>query len=221
MKLKRPLIAAAVFFAAGEAMGQTAGQDSSATAAGAEPEDEAAALAEPMNELDGAGAAAAPGLRGAAAASPPVPRAWAHATNSRKRLKRALGRSAAGESVAVEADVLLGHHKAPGGGKEGGGLGGRRPVMAHPPSRVSDLSFVDFLSGVRGRVPVKLDFKDRSVVTVALEAMEALDFAADHNMPLWLNADVLPGPGADVVAAKAAEEGRTLVDADEFIEQCT
>ena len=94
-------------------------------------------------------------------------------------------------------------------------------MMAHPPSQVSDLSFVDFLSGVRGRVPVKLDFKDRSVVTVALEAMEALDFAADHNMPLWLNADVLPGPGADVVAAKAAEEGRTLVDADEFIEQCT
>ncbi|XP_063618323.1 protein FAM151A isoform X2 [Cydia splendana] len=117
---------------------------------------------------------------------------WAHAVNNKTYLQAAL----ASDVQMLEADIVLGQLI----GKEGPPI----PVMAHPPATTSDLSLGDFLSIVaqhnKGiakdkQKGVKLDFK-------SIEAFEkAQDLIArfskpEVTFPLWLNADILPGPVA-------------------------
>ncbi|XP_063536883.1 protein FAM151A isoform X2 [Cydia strobilella] len=117
---------------------------------------------------------------------------WAHAVNNKTYLQAAL----ASDVQMLEADIVLGQLI----GKEGPPI----PVMAHPPATTSDLSLGDFLSIVaqhnKGiakdkQKGAKLDFK-------SIEAFEkAQDLIArfskpEVTFPLWLNADILPGPVA-------------------------
>ncbi|XP_061704088.1 protein FAM151A isoform X3 [Cydia pomonella] len=117
---------------------------------------------------------------------------WAHAVNNKTYLQAAL----ASDVQMLEADIVLGQLI----GKEGPLI----PVMAHPPATTSDLSLGDFLSIVaqhnkgiakEKQKGVKLDFK-------SIEAFEkAQDLIArfskpEVTFPLWLNADILPGPVA-------------------------
>ncbi|XP_063377955.1 protein FAM151A isoform X3 [Cydia fagiglandana] len=117
---------------------------------------------------------------------------WAHAVNNKTYLQAAL----ASDVQMLEADIVLGQLI----GKEGPPI----PVMAHPPATTSDLSLGDFLSIVaqhnKGiakdkQKGVKLDFK-------SIEAFEkAQDLIArfskpEVTFPVWLNADILPGPVA-------------------------
>ncbi|CAK1540785.1 unnamed protein product [Leptosia nina] len=113
---------------------------------------------------------------------------WAHAVNNKTYLEAAL----ASEVSMLEADIVLGHVK----GKDGPPI----PVMAHPPATTSDLTLADFLSAVSQfnnvnskQKGVKLDFK----------SIDAFEKAQDHiapflkpdiTFPIWLNADILPGP---------------------------
>ncbi|CAG9579052.1 unnamed protein product [Danaus chrysippus] len=128
---------------------------------------------------------------------------WAHAVNNKTYLEAAL----ASELSMLEADVVLGHIT----GKDGPPI----PIMAHPPATTSDLSLGDFLTGVAQynnvnakQKGVKLDFK-------SIEAFEkAQDIIAPFSkpevtFPLWLNADILPGP------IKATTKP---VDAEKFIQ---
>ncbi|KAL0881222.1 hypothetical protein ABMA27_002324 [Loxostege sticticalis] len=88
------------------------------------------------------------------------------------------------------------------------------PVTAHPPATTSDLSLSDFLSTVAQfnnvnakQKGVKLDFK-------SIEAFEkAQNLIAPYSkpgvgFPLWLNADILPGP---------VEATTTPVDPSKFL----
>merc|ERR1711934_710942 len=109
---------------------------------------------------------------------------WSHATNSKALLNQALADS----TMMIEADVSLGP--------------GNTPIMAHPPANTSDLSLQQFLETVLesteggAKKGIKLDFKLLGVVEPSLSMLEGLrDRLA---IPLWLNADILQGPGGGV-----------------------
>ena len=106
---------------------------------------------------------------------------WSHATNSRAKLDKALTDS----TMMIEADVSLG--------------AGNKPIMAHPPANTSDLSLEQFLESVLASTQsgekkgIKLDFKFLGVVEPSLVMLDKL--RDKMNFPVWLNADILKGPG--------------------------
>ena len=106
---------------------------------------------------------------------------WSHATNSRAKLDKALADS----TMMIEADVSLGAEN--------------EPIMAHPPANTSDLSLEQFLESVLASTQsgekkgIKLDFKFLGVVEPSLVMLDKL--RDKLNIPVWLNADILKGPG--------------------------
>ena len=106
---------------------------------------------------------------------------WSHATNSKALLDQALADS----TMMIEADVSLG--------------AGNTPIMAHPPASTSDLSLQQFLESVLATTEsgakkgIKLDFKFLGVVEPSLQLLDGL--RERLAIPLWLNADILQGPG--------------------------
>ncbi|XP_060764012.1 protein FAM151B isoform X2 [Neoarius graeffei] len=103
---------------------------------------------------------------------------WAHAANSKRRISEALRDS----THMIEADVLL-------RGREP-----KEPIMAHPPDNDSDITLQDWLKMVvNSDKGIKLDFKSQEAV---VESMALLDKVRDQlKGPVWINADILPGPG--------------------------
>jgi hypothetical protein len=120
---------------------------------------------------------------------------WAHAANDEAHLRAAL----ADDLISmVEADIMLRTSASPPATAAG------VPVMAHPPSIPPDAmpfeAWFDLIlehnqqAATNGKTQkgVKLDFKSQQAVAPCLAillARRAFDF------PVWLNADVLPGPG--------------------------
>ncbi|CAH0406781.1 unnamed protein product [Chilo suppressalis] len=128
---------------------------------------------------------------------------WAHAVNNKAYLEKAL----ASEVSMLEADIVLGHIT----GKDGPPI----PVMAHPPATSSDLSLSEFLSTVKQhnshsakQKGVKLDFKSIEAFEKAQALIAPYSKLEVSSFPLWLNADILPGP------VKATTKP---VDADKFL----
>jgi len=118
---------------------------------------------------------------------------WAHAVNCEELLSSAL----ANERITMlEADVM---HQPRGAAV--------LPVMAHPPKVPPDaMPFSVWLdralahnrSGSGRSKGIKLDFKSPSVVSPCLEALVARreeENLKRFSFPVWLNADVLTGPG--------------------------
>lgn len=113
---------------------------------------------------------------------------WAHAVNNKTYLEAAL----ASEVAMLEADIVLGHLT----GHDGPPI----PIMAHPPATTSDLSLAEFLSTVaqynnvnNKQKGVKLDFKSIEVLSKSQELIAPYS-KPQVTFPLWLNADILPGP---------------------------
>lgn len=110
---------------------------------------------------------------------------WAHAVNSKANLTKAL---TADDIMMLEADVVLGHLT------NSTNTNITVPIMAHPPETESDLSLEEFLTSVlhNGTKGIKLDFK-------SIEAFDGsksilADKRKEFIVPLFLNADILPGP---------------------------
>ncbi|XP_015705271.1 protein FAM151B [Coturnix japonica] len=104
---------------------------------------------------------------------------WWHAANSRHRARQA-ARSAV---HMVEADVLL----------RGGTGGGGEPIMAHPPDTDSDITLREWLEEMVGTDKgIKLDFKSLDAIQPSLELLQLVKPCLER--PVWLNADILPGP---------------------------
>ncbi len=102
---------------------------------------------------------------------------WAHRVNSRAALKRYCGSP---DVMMIEGDISR-------SAAEG------RMIMAHPPRQESDLTFEAWIEGIaEARKGAKLDFKDPSVVETCLEKLREMDCG---DLPVFLNADVLKGPG--------------------------
>lgn len=114
---------------------------------------------------------------------------WAHAVNDAAYLMSAL----ASDVLMLEADIVLGT-------LDGSGSDALVPVMGHPPADTSDLSLADFLDQVKehnragiNAKGIKLDFKSIEAFSDAQEIIS--NFYLDSiDFPVWLNADILPGP---------------------------
>mmetsp|Transcript_46632 Transcript_46632/g.110883 ORF Transcript_46632/g.110883 Transcript_46632/m.110883 type:complete len:404 (+) Transcript_46632:39-1250(+) len=115
---------------------------------------------------------------------------WAHSCCSRSKLQTSLSNPGI---TAIEADIRMGVLTTADGPRHD------VAVMAHPPSRSSDLSFEEFLEACikDGGRHLKLDFKDIESVEQCLPLVAAARSRLRANgQALWLNADLLPGPGA-------------------------
>ncbi|XP_071392175.1 protein FAM151B [Centroberyx affinis] len=107
---------------------------------------------------------------------------WSHATNSRNRLTEAL----TGPSHMIEADIIM-------RGREP-----KEPIMGHPPETDSDITLREWLEGVRAHGKgIKLDFKSLEAVAPSVVLLE--EVWDELGRPVWINADILPGPGGKAV----------------------
>uniref|UniRef100_A0A3Q3MFF3 Family with sequence similarity 151 member B n=1 Tax=Mastacembelus armatus TaxID=205130 RepID=A0A3Q3MFF3_9TELE len=105
---------------------------------------------------------------------------WSHAVNSRSRLTEAL----AGPTHMIEADIISGHDS-------------KEPIMAHPPDTDSDITLKEWLEGVKEHNKgIKLDFKSMEAVSPSVILLN--EVLTDSRHPVWLNADILSGPGGQV-----------------------
>ncbi|XP_037339295.2 protein FAM151B isoform X2 [Pungitius pungitius] len=102
---------------------------------------------------------------------------WSHAVNSWSRLTEAL----TGPTHMMEADVII----------RGGDP--KEPIMAHPPDTDSDVTLKEWLEAVGGSDKgIKLDFKSLEAVSPSVLLLEEV---YRSNRPVWINADILSGPG--------------------------
>ncbi|XP_076855115.1 protein FAM151B [Brachyhypopomus gauderio] len=103
---------------------------------------------------------------------------WYHAANSKDKINEAIK----GPAQMIEADVLLRGHDP------------QEPIMAHPPLTDSDITLQEWLGAVENsNKGIKLDFKSLPAVEPSMALLE--EARARLKGPVWLNADVLPGPG--------------------------
>jgi len=157
---------------------------------------------------------------------------WAHATNSSSKLREALVDP---NVTAIEADLLMGRDESVhDGGQQQNNSSSRQqegntivPILSHPPERASDLSAENFLRQVIREHPsasaggttsrrhylekhIKLDFKDMDAVEPTLKLLFQEMNVSVAERTVFLNADIVPGPGKSEVS----------VPADHFIETC-
>lgn len=103
---------------------------------------------------------------------------WYHAANSKDKITEALQDS----TQMIEADVLL------------RGRDPKEPIMAHPPDNDSDITLRDWLKMVvNSDKGIKLDFKSLEAVEESMALLDKVRYQLKG--PVWINADILPGPG--------------------------
>lgn len=104
---------------------------------------------------------------------------WAHAVNSKSKLSEALEDL----TLMLEADVLM------------RGAEPLEPIMAHPPQTDSDITLRAWLQelSTHNNKGIKLDFKSLDAVGPSMLILDQI--WGPSSRPVWLNADVLPGPG--------------------------
>ncbi|ODN01195.1 hypothetical protein Ocin01_05469 [Orchesella cincta] len=118
---------------------------------------------------------------------------WAHAVNSKQLLDTNLKDS---KVQMLEADLVMGTLAD---------SNETTVIMAHPPTNTSDLSFEMFLNQtmeynrnltVERRKGIKLDFKEFPAVESSLALLARFNESNPEllRFPIWINADILPGP---------------------------
>lgn len=153
---------------------------------------------------------------------PSVHQTWAHSVCDRHTLANILSEQ---KVTAIETDILMGsfvdHDEIPVANVN---FEERIPIMAHPPSRSSNLTpdiFFDMVFRCQDKAPhIKLDFKEIDTVQSVLGSlMDSYskhcmdDLNLDEKLCVYLNADVLAGPGMQNESAK--------VDAEDFMNICS
>lgn len=113
---------------------------------------------------------------------------WSHAANHKAQMNEALKST----THMIEADVIL-----PSDGSEHD-----QPIMAHPPETNSDNTLQDWLAEViKCNKGIKLDFKSLAAVKPSMMLLESVK---QHlTRPVWINADILPGPNGSSRAVEA------------------
>lgn len=127
--------------------------------------------------------------------SRPADVTWSHGVNSERALEHALGDP---RTMMLEGDISWLPDE-----------GGVR--MAHPPESRSDLGFDAWIEAIaRAGRGAKLDFKHPEVVARCLDRLEELRASGRLEIPILVNADVLPGPGGGRPRIGGAELLRAL-----------
>jgi len=117
---------------------------------------------------------------------------WGHAVNSRAKLEECF--TTKDKCMMLEADILL--------SQQG------EAIMCHPPLRESDITFVEWLQAVvgrletggKGKLGIKLDFKEPGALLPCLTELKRRHDENDCVKELsergcvWINYDVLQGP---------------------------
>ena len=120
---------------------------------------------------------------------------WSHATNSLHKVTQAVEDSSIS---AVESDVIL------GAAIEHGKTSRETPILAHPPNTQSDISVATLIlllgkKEKEGQTSLKkhlkLDFKETRAVGPSLELLKLANITNPLGKHIFLNADILPGPG--------------------------
>ncbi len=137
---------------------------------------------------------------------------WAHSTCSKESLRDALDDP---KICAIEADIVMG--KLSGGNNDD-----YLPIMAHPPCVMSDISTENFLTmaiidQIKSKCPLKhlkLDFKDFETISPVLKCLDRILNKSnyDEDKVIFLNADILPGPGG--------RYGPLKIESEQFLEGC-
>jgi hypothetical protein len=110
--------------------------------------------------------------------------------------------------MMLEADVLL----------RGQGTANQTdiPVMAHPPAIDSDITLEEWVTQVAPTTKgIKLDFKSVDVLEPAMRVLQKFSYS----QPVWLNADILQGPGDLLGTPVNATEFKRIVNA--YFPACT
>jgi hypothetical protein len=155
---------------------------------------------------------------------------WVHATNSLAKVEKAMEDS---DITAIEADLLMGceimDHVVSGENPDDECP--LVPIMAHPlPRRPhlrssimalrSDMTASSFLThfstdddGTHNLLKhIKLDFKTLDALDPTLTELDHLDIRNPYGKTVFLNADILPGPGT--------RSKEPIIPADAFLETC-
>ncbi len=163
---------------------------------------------------------------------PPLPKPqqiWAHSTCSVEQLLQALTDT---NITAIESDIVCGSVV-----NKSGSSNVTQPIMAHPPSKQSDLSFKSFIEMSTStanentknstslpsqslRKHLKLDFKEIEAVRQGLDILGETIFPiganncfdGKHDKIIYLNADIIHGPGL--------RHASLSVRSEEFITAC-
>ncbi|XP_074526694.1 protein FAM151B [Halichoeres trimaculatus] len=115
---------------------------------------------------------------------------WGHAVNSRSRLTEAL----TDPTHMLEADIVIRGHDP------------REPIMAHPPKTDSDITLREWLQAVKEHDKgIKLDFKSLDAVSPSVLLLQEVlqEDMSESGRPVWLNADILSGPGGQATPLDA------------------
>ena len=137
---------------------------------------------------------------------------WAHAVSSQAELRAALEDATI---TAIETDLLMGKCTTSASASSTSSI----PIMAHPPDRESDLSMTQFwdivstenLKGIHK--VIKLDFKELETVEPTLKEIVQRRIATIKSTAIFLNADILPGPGR-------REPKDVTIPARQFLDTC-
>lgn len=115
---------------------------------------------------------------------------WAHAVNDRSKLEKVLETA---DIMMLEADVSIAANST-------------TPIMAHPPANTSDLTLEEFLDKVIAKnvsKGIKLDFKSIEAFNASKPILDRV--RSNITFPVFLNADILAGPGNATVMPVNAE----------------
>lgn len=133
---------------------------------------------------------------------------WAHATNSYSEFKEAVDSTLI---KAIECDVMMNtDHPA-------------KPILSHPPSRDSDITINQMLNLILLpqndeknkclKKHLKLDFKEIEALGPTLDRIFTSDFTNELDKEIFLNADIVAGPGFD-------PNHPSIVSPSMFLETC-
>ena len=92
------------------------------------------------------------------------------------------------------------------------------PIMAHPPDIDSDVTLEQWLEEViKTDKGMKLDFKYIEVLEPSMKILQAKK--SEIKQPVWVNADIFPGPNAEESTPVNATEFKRIVL--EYFPECT
>jgi hypothetical protein len=139
--------------------------------------------------------------------------------NSQHKLEQAL--SSINEPKSIEADIIFSDAK-------------QQSVMGHPPDTDGDLTLISFLdqlqssefqysSGKCTQRIVKLDFKCNTSFQSSLPFIQNYlkHLPPQFHHLVWINADILPGPGEDLNDVQLQLKMTPKFNAYEFLETAT
>ncbi|KAM8930435.1 protein FAM151A isoform 2-T2 [Pelodytes ibericus] len=108
---------------------------------------------------------------------------WSHGANNKSQMEQALKSNI----MVLEADVNVEGHGTPNETD--------LPIMAHPPDVYSDNTLQNWMNSVvDSSKGIKLDFKSIEAVRPSFDILYAMAAKGQIKQPVWVNADILPGP---------------------------